>query len=274
LPLDIAQRTAAEIVGVSERLVRAAVAVKGKGDPVVFDALMEGRVGAMRAAEIVTLPVEDQVMLVQHMKPDAIISNHERIKKNRKRDKKFREIQAQAAASPAWPQGRFSVFYGDPAWEDDFGATGREVERHYPVMKLEAIKDMQVDEIATEDAVLYLWAVPHMVPKALEVMARWGFEYSSQIIWNKDKIGLGQWARNKHEVLLIGRKGAFPPPPEALRCPSVIDAPVGEHSEKPEIFAYMIEHWYPDLAKIELFRRGQAREGWSVWGWEASEAAA
>jgi hypothetical protein len=49
----------------------------------------------------------------------------------------------------------------------------------------------------------------------------------------------------------------------------VIDAPVGAHSEKPAIFAEMIESWYPDLPKIELFRRGPARPGWAAWGYEA-----
>ena len=49
-------------------------------------------------------------------------------------------------------------------------------------------------------------------------------------------------------------------------------APVGEHSAKPEVFAEMIELWYPDAVKLELFRRGPARPGWSVWGSEAKAA--
>jgi len=53
----------------------------------------------------------------------------------------------------------------------------------------------------------------------------------------RDQIGLGQYARNQHELLLIGRKGAFPPPQESERVSSVIDAALGGHSEKPAIFA-------------------------------------
>ena len=85
-----------------------------------------------------------------------------------------------------------------PARQDDFGPTGREVERHYSVMSLDHIKALPVGEIAAPNGVLFLWALPHMVPKALEVMAAWGFEYRTQMVWVKDRAGLGQWARNQH----------------------------------------------------------------------------
>jgi N6-adenosine-specific RNA methylase IME4 len=111
-----------------------------------------------------------------------------------------------------------------------------------------------------------------MVPAALEVMAAWGFDYRTQLIWAKDKIGLGEWIRLQHEVLLIGRRGAFPPPPTGVRSPSIITAPRAEHSAKPDVFAEMIERWYPESAKIELFRRGTARRGWGAWGNEAEAA--
>jgi N6-adenosine-specific RNA methylase IME4 len=50
---------------------------------------------------------------------------------------------------------------------------------------------------------------------------------------------------------------------------SVIEAPVRAHSEKPERFFEMIEAYFPNLPKIELYRRGLAREGWDAWGLEA-----
>jgi N6-adenosine-specific RNA methylase IME4 len=164
--------------------------------------------------------------------------------------------------------------YADPPWEDEFGPNSRQAELHYPVMTLDAIKAVPVKDISTDDAVLYLWALPHMVPAALELMAAWGFEYRTHIVWAKDTIGLGEWARQQHENLLIGRKGAFPPPPTAVRSPSVVTAPRGEHSAKPEVFAEMIERWYPESAKVEMFRRGAPRPGWAAWGNEAKAATA
>jgi N6-adenosine-specific RNA methylase IME4 len=68
---------------------------------------------------------------------------------------------------------------------------------------------------------------------------------------------------------MIGRRGSFPPPPQAVRSPSLVMAPRGEHSAKPGVFIELIERWYPGLAKIELFCRGPARPGWSAWGNEA-----
>ncbi len=198
-----------------------------------------------------------------------------RIIANRDEREERREEKLRSLAEAAALAGLYSVIYADPAWEDEFGHAGRDTEIHYPTMTLDEIKALAVAEIAAPDAVLYLWALPHMIPSALEIMTAWGFEYRTEIVWGKDKIGLGAWARNQHEVLLIGRKGAFPPPPEAVRSPSLVIAPrLREHSAKPEIFAEMIERWYPESAKIELFRRGPPRSGWAAWGNEAKAAAA
>lgn len=264
------QEDAAKLVGVGVRVVTAAVTVRKTAHPVVFEAMLEGRVGAMRAAEIATLPREDQKMLVSKMPKDDIIKNHERIKKEIKRDETFKRINEQAKSAPAWPEGRYSVIYADPPTEDDFGHTKKDVEHHYPTMSWDDLKALPVEGIATEDAVLYLWSAPHVIHKMLEIMARWGFEYRTHMIWDKGRIGLGQWTRNQHEVLLIGRRGTFPPPPTDVRMGSVVYAPVTEeHSEKPEIFADFIETWYPTASKVELFRRGEARPGWAVYGFEA-----
>lgn len=170
-----------------------------------------------------------------------------------------REERLQRIREAAALKGLFPVLYADPPWEDEFGPSAGQVELHYPVMSDAEIEALAVSSIAADDAILFLWAIPHMEPTALRIMAAWGFSYRTNIVWAKDRAGLGQYARNQHEQLLIGRKGAFPPPPERLRVGSVIQAPVGEHSAKPEVFAELIERWYPDVSKIELFRRGPAR---------------
>ena len=43
------------------------------------------------------------------------------------------------------------------------------------------------------------------------------------------------------------------------------------HSVKPEKVLEMIEHYFPNLPKIELHRRGPARPGWDAWGAEVME---
>ncbi len=100
-------------------------------------------------------------------------------------------------------------------------------------------------------------------------MAAWGFRYRTSWVWVKDKIGPGYWARQRHELVLIGTRGEMPAPPPADRPDSVITAPRTDvHSEKPVQAAERIERMFPLLPKIELFAR-DARDGWMRWGNQA-----
>jgi N6-adenosine-specific RNA methylase IME4 len=92
------------------------------------------------------------------------------------------------------------------------------------------------------------------------------------MVWVKDRIGMGYYARQRHELLLIGRRGDIAVPDPEDRPDSVIEAPRLEHSAKPEEAYAAIVRMYPDLPRIELFARG-ARDGWAVWGNEAQVAA-
>jgi MT-A70 len=99
---------------------------------------------------------------------------------------------------------------------------------------------------------------------------RWAHCGPVAYAWPKDKWGLGQYNRCQHELLLLGRRGKFPPPAEARRPSSVIKGPRGRHSAKPEAAYELIERSYPRASKLELFARGTARPGWVGWGNEAS----
>lgn len=80
--------------------------------------------------------------------------------------------------------------------------------------------------------------------------------------------GLGQRFRMLHEHLLYARFGAVPVPAPENRLPSVIVAPRGRHSEKPEAFYRLIERHDPAGRRAELFAR-VARPGWHRWGFDA-----
>lgn len=197
-----------------------------------------------------------------------------KVDKKEMRAKREREL---AKRQRALPDRRYGVIVADPEWrfEPYSRETGmdRAADNHYPTSTLDVIKARDVASIAADDCVLFLWATVPMLPEALWVMGTWGFDYKSHYIWCKDKIGTGYWSRNKHELLLIGTCGQIPAPAMGTQWHSVIEAPRGEHSVKPEIFLRMIEEYYPNLPKIELNRRGPARAGWSAWGNEAEEAA-
>ena len=165
--------------------------------------------------------------------------------------------------------GKFSIVYADPPWEYDFSPSdSRSVENQYPTMPLEDIKILPVEDVCSEDALLFLWCPPAFAKKAIAVLEAWGFSYRTNMVWVKPSIGAGQWVRQQHELLLIGRKGKFPTPEQEYRVPSVFEAERGKHSEKPPIVYGLIEQMYPDMRRIELFARDR-REGWVAWGNQA-----
>jgi N6-adenosine-specific RNA methylase IME4 len=182
-----------------------------------------------------------------------------------------------AAKIRALPERRFGLIYSDPPWrfEPYSRETGleRDASNHYPVMTLEKIKALDVPSIAANDCVLALWGTSPMIKHAFETMAAWGFEYRSQAIWVKDKIGLGFWFRGKHEHLLIGTRGHPPAPAPGMNFPSVFEAKIREHSRKPDEAYAILEAYFPTVPKVELFARTRtARPGWEHWGPEAAEA--
>lgn len=168
------------------------------------------------------------------------------------------------------PTIKFGVILADPEWrfEPWSRKTGmdRSADNHYPTSCTEVIAARDVRSIAADDSILWLWATVPMLPQALIVMGAWGFDYKSHFVWAKDRIGTGYWNRNKHELLLIGTRGHIPAPAPGCQWASLLDAPVGVHSAKPEKFYELIEFYFPTLTKMELNRRGPPRKGWSAWG--------
>ncbi len=132
-------------------------------------------------------------------------------------------------------------------------------------MPLDDLCELPVSSITTSDCILYLWATSPLLEQAMQLIKAWGFAYQSCAVWVKDKIGPGYWWRQQHELLLVATKGNPPKPAEADRFSSVLHAPRGEHSKKPEEMYERIERMYPELPKIELFAR-TTREGWQSWG--------
>ena len=225
---------AAAWASVSPRTVQDAASVRA-ADPELFEQIRQGRIPADRAARRV---------------------------RQRERDK-------QLPPPPPLPSGPFELIYADPPWRlPGSPDSSRAIENHYATMEIDQILAMRVP--AADKAALYLWAVPSMVPEALQVMAAWGFSYRGEHVWIKDRIGLGAWNRNQHEPLLVGVRGDFKPPAPERRFSSVITAPRRKHSEKPAQVYELLELAYPNASRLELFARGTPRPGWVGWGNETS----
>jgi N6-adenosine-specific RNA methylase IME4 len=171
-------------------------------------------------------------------------------------------------AAPPLPEGPFELILADPPWS--FGSPDSQFapEQHYPTMSMQELHELQPP--ATENSVLFLWAVNALLPDALALLNGWGFTYKSNLVWVKNGIGPGVWLRQQHELLLIATRGKLPPPDQDQRCSSVIEAARGRHSQKPEESYLAIERAYPHLSKLELFARGTPRPGWTIWGNQAN----
>jgi N6-adenosine-specific RNA methylase IME4 len=176
----------------------------------------------------------------------------------------------------AWPTRRYGVILADPEWrfEPHSRETGmsRAADNHYSTSTTADIAARDVASIAAPDCALFLWVPAPMNEHGMLVMKAWGFAYKAQQVWVKDRAITGYWFLGLHELLLVGTRGDFPAPAPGTQEKSVLEAPAGEHSQKPEAVAAWIERLWPNLPKIELNRRGPARDGWDAWGWEAGSA--
>lgn len=177
------------------------------------------------------------------------------------------------ATAPGQLKRQYSVGYADPPWKYGVRSevTGREksAENHYPTMTTDEIIVLlkELDPFS-ENAVIYLWATNPMLLDGLRVLAEIGFTYVHHWIWDKEVAGTGYWGRDRHEILLIGRRGNVAAPLPGSQPETVHRERKTKHSAKPDFFAETIERLFPGVAKIELFCRAP-RPGWDHWGFEA-----
>ena len=192
------------------------------------------------------------------------------------------------------PHGHFAAIAADPPWhfkartaiQSANWKSPRHIERHYPTMSLDDIKAMPVAALANPKGChLFLWVTGPQIPAGLEVMAAWGFRYSTlAFTWAKMKrsrnaaqfglcvttaddfhTGLGLTTRKNAELVLLGRRGN--PRRNAKDVRELIVAPVREHSRKPDEFFDRVER-YCDGPYLELFAR-KSRHNWTTWGNQA-----
>jgi N6-adenosine-specific RNA methylase IME4 len=176
------------------------------------------------------------------------------------------------------PRAHYSTILADPPWQfiNKSGKVAPEHKRlyRYASMTTAEIKALPVAELATPTAHLYLWCPNALLPDGLAVMATWGFDYKSNLVWFKvradggpDGRGVGFYFRNVTELVLFGVRGknarTLAP---GRRQVNLLATRKGRHSEKPIELYPIIEACSPG-PRLELFARG-SRAGWISWGAE------
>ena len=195
---------------------------------------------------------------------------------------------------------KFNILTADPPWRYNSRANHKTRFRggaygHYPLMTTKDICSLPVTNIVAEDALLFLWATFPMITDALEVIQAWGFQYCTigflwaklnpgraayprvrlaQELYSKGLVGFLDWLRfygvgyyaaSNSEPCLLARRGDALKP--VNKVSSLILAPRGSHSSKPEIVQDRIEMMYPldKYSHLELFGR-RSRPGWMCLG--------
>lgn len=166
-----------------------------------------------------------------------------------------------------------TVIAADPPWSfrDSLPGRGRGAAKHYRCLPVDAIAEIMlpVCRSAGRDAVLFLWRVASMQQEALVLAKVLDFTVKSELVWlkhtktGKVAFGMGHYVRASHEVCLICTRGSALP--EVRNVRSIFEAPVREHSRKPEEFYAIVDAMYPNSPKVELFARTR-RAGWTSHG--------
>jgi N6-adenosine-specific RNA methylase IME4 len=148
---------------------------------------------------------------------------------------------------------KFACIYADPPWHHV---------KDRPAVSVDSICELPVGELAEENAHLHLWVSNSMLFEAPRVMAAWGFEFRSCLVWVKPQRGPGDFWRISHEFLLLGTRGDL-----SFRDRGVISwvrINRRKHGHKPEKIRRLIERVSPG-PYLQLF------DGTTARGWTAAD---
>lgn len=173
---------------------------------------------------------------------------------------------------------KYNIIYADPPWQysDKMKMQGvhgmiRGAESFYNTMTLEDIKALPVENISSDNAILFMWVTMPLLDKAFEVIEAWGFKYKTcgfcwvkKTKFGKIHLGMGHYTRGNAELCLIGIKNKKPQF-HTRSLSQIVESEIRKHSQKPDEIRDKIVELCGDIPRIELFARQHA-EGWDCWG--------
>ena len=163
---------------------------------------------------------------------------------------------------------KWGCIYADPPWLYDNQGTRAATKNHYNGLTVQQLCELPVKDLVADDAHLHLWTTNAFLFETPKIFEAWGFEFRSSFAWVKSQIGIGNYWRNSHEVLLTAIRGnAKRFNDKSLK--SWIECDRGAHSAKPEIVRSFVERASTG-PYLELFGRSRMT-GWDVWGNQVSD---
>jgi N6-adenosine-specific RNA methylase IME4 len=194
-----------------------------------------------------------------------------------------RSIAPPHVVLPALPAKRYDIVYLDPPWYY-YGSPVKDAAaaKHYPLMTLEQLAEIDVRSILNKSAAVFMWATCPRLDFAIKLIEAWGLHYRGvAYVWVKTNakggIIAGQgvpptFTKPTTELLLAAttKRTGRPFPILDFAQAQVVLSPRGAHSEKPAIFRDRIEALCGKRSRIELFARSRPR-GWDTWGAEVGK---
>jgi N6-adenosine-specific RNA methylase IME4 len=170
-------------------------------------------------------------------------------------------------------KNKYNIIYADPAWEYNTkeclaktSILNGEINTHYNTLTMDGLKSLNVESLADDDCLLFIWVVSPMLDEGIEVLKSWGFKYATiAFIWHKQKTNPGHYTMSECEICLVGKRGRIPTPRGARNVRQFLSEMRGKHSAKPIEIQKRIELMFPTQNKLEMFARNK-REGWHSWG--------
>lgn len=170
----------------------------------------------------------------------------------------------------------YRVILADPPWAfANFGQARHGAARDkYELMTVDEVAAMPVGDLGAANSVCLLWATAPVSAEGehARVLRAWGYRPACKaFVWRKvyadgsPYCGLGFYTRSGGEDCWLGVRGGGLTP-EDRGVYEFGDGVVAEHSAKPLVFHERIDRLWPEGRRLELFCRGEPRQGWDGWG--------
>ncbi len=176
-------------------------------------------------------------------------------------------------------EGGFRCIAADIPWGQAVRGGKKSAGKHNPVMTVKELSRIPVAQAAAKDAWLFLWGHWTHLPEAIELMASWGFTYSSNFsLWAPLKVkeagslmidardsfhvGRGRTTLKTTVPFLLGRRGS--PKRLSAGIQELVVAPWRDFGRKPDEVYDRVEA-FCEGPRLELFARAD-RDGWYTAG--------
>ena len=171
---------------------------------------------------------------------------------------------------------KFATIVADPPWSYVQTGAGHGTGGAYDTKRLSSIAALDIPA-HPDGCWLWLWATVPLLPQAMAVLHKWGFEYRQTLVWVKNNaVVSSRLLHGRAELVLLGTRGRMSLRDSATNVvdAAALDAAVlsttgissssAVHSRKPAAFYDLVERVCPG-PYLELYGR-RPRDRWTVWG--------